>query len=53
MSRDMDMSWVNKRLTLGSLLNAGSTEQLAQAGVTHVLNMRVEFDDRLWPSGRG
>jgi len=47
MSRDVDMTWITSRLALGGgIWNVGNMEQLAQAGVTHVLNMQVEFDDR-------
>lgn len=43
----MDMSWVTERVALGGgIWNARNMEELAQAGVTHVLNMQVEFDDR-------
>jgi protein-tyrosine phosphatase len=43
----MDMSWVTERIALGGgIWNARNMEELAEAGVTHVLNMQVEFDDR-------
>jgi len=43
----MDMSWVTERVALGGgIWNARNMEELAEAGVTHVLNMQVEFDDR-------
>jgi len=43
----MDMTWVTERVALGGgIWNARNMEDLAQAGVTHVLNMQVEFDDR-------
>lgn len=43
----MDMSWVTERVALGGgIWNARNMEELAQAGVTHVLNMQVEFDDQ-------
>jgi protein-tyrosine phosphatase len=43
----MDMSWVTERLALGGgIWNARNMEELARAGVTHVLNMQIEFDDR-------
>ncbi len=42
----MDMSWVTERVALGGgIWNARNMEELAQAGVTHVLNMQIEFDD--------
>jgi protein-tyrosine phosphatase len=43
----MDMSWITERVALGGgIWNARNMEELAQAGVTHVLNMQLEFDDR-------
>lgn len=43
----MDMTWVTERVALGGgIWNARNMEELAQAGVTHVLNMQIEFDDR-------
>lgn len=42
----MDMSWVTERVALGGgIWNSRNMEELAQAGVTHVLNMQIEFDD--------
>ena len=47
MERCMDMTWVTERVALGGgIWNARNMEELAQAGVTHVLNMQLEFDDR-------
>ena len=43
----MDMTWVTERVALGGgIWNARNMEEVAQSGVTHVLNMQVEFDDR-------
>ena len=43
----MDMTWVTERIALGGgIWNARNMEELAQSGVTHVLNMQIEFDDR-------
>jgi protein-tyrosine phosphatase len=43
----MDITWVTERVALGGgIWNARNMEELAEAGVTHVLNMQVEFDDR-------
>ena len=43
----MDMTWITERVGLGGgIWNARNMEELAQTGVTHVLNMQVEFDDR-------
>jgi len=43
----MDMTWVTERIALGGgIWNARNMEELAGTGVTHVLNMQIEFDDR-------
>src|ERR1035437_4542006 len=43
----MDMSWVTERVALGGeIWNARNKGELAQAGVTLLLYMQVEFDDR-------
>ena len=50
----MDMTWVTERVALGGgIWNARNMEELAQAGVTHVLNMQIEFDDRPLAEPRG
>lgn len=41
------MSWITDRVALGGgIWNVRNMEELVQAGVTHVLNMQLEFDDR-------
>ncbi|MGA8069190.1 MAG: dual specificity protein phosphatase [Terriglobales bacterium] len=41
------MTWVTERVALGGgIWNARNMEELAQTGITHVLNMQIEFDDR-------
>lgn len=43
----MDMTWVTERIALGGgIWNARNMEEVAQAGVTHVVDMQIEFDDR-------
>ncbi len=43
----MDMTWVTERIALGGgIWNARNMEAVALAGVTHVVNMQIEFDDR-------
>jgi protein-tyrosine phosphatase len=43
----MDITWVTERVALGGgIWNPRNMEELHEAGVTHVLNMQVEFDDR-------
>jgi protein-tyrosine phosphatase len=43
----MDITWITERVALGGgIWNTRNMEELAQAGITHVLNMQLEFDDR-------
>ncbi len=43
----MDITWVTERIGLGGgIWHARNMEELAEAGVTHVLDMQIEFDDR-------
>jgi protein-tyrosine phosphatase len=43
----MDVSWITERVGLGGgIWNARNMNELALEGVTHVLNMQIEFDDR-------
>jgi protein-tyrosine phosphatase len=43
----MDMTWVTERVALGGgIWNARNMAELAESGVTHVVNMQIEFDDR-------
>jgi len=43
----MDITWVTERIGLGGgIWTSRNMEELAQAGVTHVINMQIEFDDR-------
>src|SRR5258708_23024049 len=45
--RNMDMTGVTERVARGGgIWNARNMEELAQSGVTQVLNMQIEFDDR-------
>ncbi|MGB7622535.1 MAG: dual specificity protein phosphatase [Terriglobia bacterium] len=42
----MDMTWVTDRIALGGgIWNERNMIELAQAGVTHVIDMQIEFDD--------
>lgn len=42
----MDVTWVSERIALGGgIWNANNMEELARSGVTHVLDMQIEFDD--------
>jgi protein-tyrosine phosphatase len=42
----MDMTWVTGRIALGGgIWTAENMAQVARAGVTHLLDMQIEFDD--------
>jgi len=42
----MDMSWVTGRIAVGGgIWTAGNMAEVARAGVTHILDMQIEFDD--------
>jgi hypothetical protein len=48
----MDVTWVTERIALGGgIWNARNMQELARSGVTHVLDMQIEFDDT--PLGEG
>lgn len=43
----MDITWITERVALGGgIWNARNMGELVQAGITHVVNMQIEFDDR-------
>jgi protein-tyrosine phosphatase len=43
----MDMTWVTDRIALGGgIWNEQNMIAVVKAGVTHVINMQIEFDDR-------
>ena len=42
----MDMSWVTGRIAVGGgIWNAESMATVARTGVTHIIDMQIEFDD--------
>ncbi len=42
----MDMSWVTGLIAVGGgIWTAGNMAEVARAGVTHILDMQIEFDD--------
>jgi protein-tyrosine phosphatase len=42
----MDMSWVTGRIAVGGgIWNADNMREVARAGITHVIDMQIEFDD--------
>jgi hypothetical protein len=43
----MDMTWVTDQIALGGgIWNDENMEELVRQGVTHIINMQIEFDDR-------
>jgi len=43
----MDMTWVTDRIAVGGgIWNDENMEELANVGVTHIIDMQIEFDDR-------
>jgi protein-tyrosine phosphatase len=45
--RRMDMSWVTGRIAVGGgIWNSENMAALVKTGVTHIIDMQIEFDDR-------
>jgi len=43
----MDLSWVTGRIAVGGgIWNATNMADVARAGITHIIDMQLEFDDR-------
>ena len=43
----MDMTWITDRIAVGGgIWNEANMLVVAQRGVTHIINMQIEFDDR-------
>ena len=43
----MDMTWVTDRIAVGGgIWHEENMAQLVRMGVTHIINMQIEFDDR-------
>jgi hypothetical protein len=43
----MDLTWVTDRIALGGgIWNDQNMAELVHVGVTHIINMQIEFDDR-------
>ena len=43
----MDMTWVTDRIAVGGgIWNDDNMEELVRQGVTHIIDMQIEFDDR-------
>lgn len=44
--REMDMTWITGRVALGGgIWNSENMAAVARAGVTHIIDMQIEFDD--------
>ena len=42
----MDITWLTERLAIGGgIWNAGNMATVAEEGITHIIDMQVEFDD--------
>jgi protein-tyrosine phosphatase len=42
----MDISWLTERVAIGGgIWNAENMAMVAQAGITHIIDMQIEFDD--------
>jgi len=42
----MDISWLTDRIAVGGgIWNADNMELVARAGITHIVDMQIEFDD--------
>jgi protein-tyrosine phosphatase len=43
----MDMTWINNRIALGGAIWSDSNmQEVAHSGVTHIIDMQIEFDDK-------
>jgi len=48
----MDMTWVTDRIAVGGgIWNDENMAELVRRGVTHIINMQIEFDDRPLAAG--
>lgn len=42
----MDITWLTDRIAVGGgIWNAGNMANVAQAGITHIIDMQIEYDD--------
>jgi len=50
----MDISWLTERIAIGGgIWNAGNMAKVAEEGITHIVDMQVEFDDTALAAGYG
>lgn len=48
----MDMTWVTERIAVGGgIWHAENMAKVVEAGVTHIIDMQIEFDDRPLATG--
>lgn len=44
--RTMDITWLTERIAVGGgIWNAENMSKVARAGITHIIDMQIEFDD--------
>jgi len=49
----MDMTWITDRIAVGGgIWNDENMDEIVGQGVTHIINMQIEFDDRPLAEGR-
>jgi protein-tyrosine phosphatase len=42
----MDITWLTERIAIGGgIWNAGNMATVAEAGITHIVDLQIEFDD--------
>jgi protein-tyrosine phosphatase len=52
--REMDITWLTERIAVGGgIWNADNMATVARAGITHIIDMQVEFDDTPLADGHG
>jgi protein-tyrosine phosphatase len=45
-ARTMDITWLTERIAVGGgIWNAENMAKVARAGITHIIDMQIEFDD--------
>jgi len=50
----MDMTWIMDRIAVGGgIESAENMAEVARAGITHIINMQIEFDDAPLASAHG
>ena len=49
----MDISWITERIAVGGgIWNADNMAKVVAEGITHIIDMQIEFDDRPLAEGR-